>query len=156
MPSHHPSAQALADFLIGDCSPGQALLISRHLLGCARCASRIQAMGAVGAGSGEISYGESRTLRPGVELTTLQGASGIGEAVYYLKVAPGETPPLDGPLTVSEILVLEGALIIDGVTYGSGDFLSLAAPPAAPATSDPAAGVACLLTTHDADLHEPG
>lgn len=150
-PAHHPSAQALANFLIGDCSPGAALLVARHVEMCAQCAARIQAMGAVGGAAGEVGYEPGQMLRPGVEISRVHGATGIGEAVLLVRAAPGEPLPFDEPLLAAEILVLEGGFSADGQTYGVGDFLSLEDRPVREALSHPQTGCAYLAACHDED-----
>ena len=150
MPSHHPSAQALADLLIGDCSPGAALLVGRHVEACAQCASRVQAMGAVGGPPGAFRCTPAEMLAPGVEIARVTGASGLGEAVFHLRVQAGELLPLEELLPVAEVLVLEGGLGLGGESYGPGDFLSLENRPATKLVADAARGCACLLTCLDA------
>lgn len=147
-PTHHPSGQALANFLIGDCSPGASLLLARHVSLCVRCASRVHAMGSVGVDSGEISCGEAEALKPGVEITLVEGASGLGEAVFHVRVAPGQALPLDEPLPAVELLVLEGAVTADGVTYFPGDFLSLEETPKIQLLAGASAGCVYLMTAH--------
>ena len=148
--THHPSAQALANYLIGDCSPGAALLLTRHVEYCPRCASRVQALGAVGGAPAELSSGDTRVLRPGLEVTTIHGASGLGEAVYSLKAEPGLMLPLNLPQKLAELLVTEGAVVVDGKTYRKGDFLALEESPKTELVSG-ASGCTCLVTAHDAD-----
>lgn len=147
--THHPSAQALANFLIGDCSPGAALLVAQHVTLCARCASRVQAMGSVGVSTGEICYGEPETLEPGLEATLVVGASGLGEAVFCIRAGPGRSLPLDEPLPAVELLVLEGSLEADGVRYFAGDFLSVEETPKQELMSDATAGCVYLMTAQD-------
>jgi len=149
-PTHHPSAQALANFLIGDCSPGAALLLTRHVEYCPRCASRVQALGAAGVAPSELSNGETQVLQPGLEFTAVNGASGLGEAVYLVKAAPGVTLPLDLPQPVAELLVIEGALLADGKPYRKGDFLALDETPKKELVSGPS-GCTCLVAAHDPD-----
>jgi anti-sigma factor ChrR (cupin superfamily) len=146
-PNHHPNAQSLANFLIGDCSPGVALLIARHLELCTRCAARIQAMGAVGGAAGEVSYGPARVLREGIELAPLEGVAGLGEAVLRIRADGGRRLPLGAPHRPAEILVLEGGFTADGESYVAGDFLSLDERPLRQAVSDPRAGCVYLVTS---------
>lgn len=148
-PHHHPRAEALANFLVGNCSPGEALLIAEHVELCARCAGRIRALGAVSGSAGAVSYGEPRELAPGIELTPVLGASGLGEAVFRLQLEPGrELPPRDD-LHVAEILLLEGGLVVDNARYGPGDFLSLETNPHHRLVSHLQKGCTCLATAHD-------
>jgi anti-sigma factor ChrR (cupin superfamily) len=138
----------LANFLIGDCSPGAALLLTRHVESCPRCASRVQALGAAGVAPAELSNGETRVLRSGLELTAVNGASGLGEAVYLIKAAPGLA--LTAPQSLAELLVIEGSLTADGKAYRKGDFLALDETPKKELVSG-ASGCTCLVTTHDPD-----
>lgn len=149
-PTHHPSAQALANFLIGDCSPGAALLLTRHVESCPRCASRVQALGAAGVAPTELSNGETQVLRPGLELTPVNGASGLGEAVYLIKAGAELPLAADLPQRLAELLVTEGALVADGKSYRRGDFLSLDETPKKELVSGPS-GCTCLVTAHDPD-----
>jgi anti-sigma factor ChrR (cupin superfamily) len=150
-PIHHPSAQALANLLIGDCSPGAALLLARHVEACPQCAIRVQAMGAVGGAVGDIQCDPPRLLRPGVEVIHLRSVSGLGEAVFKLKVRPGEPLALDEPLPLAEFLVLEGGLRVDDESYGPGDFLSIEERPTVRLASDSDRGCLCLITCLDED-----
>ena len=147
-PSHHPSGQALANFLIGDCSPGAGLLITRHVSLCVRCASRVQAMGSVGMDGRAFSCGEAETLAPGLEFTLVQGASGIGEAVFRVRAAAGLVLPLNEPSPAVELLVIEGSVAADGGAYFMGDFLSLEETPKVQLQAGPITGCVYLMTTH--------
>ena len=155
-PVHHPSAQALANLLIGDCSPGAALLLARHIEACPQCAIRVQAMGAVGSPPAEYQLEPPQLLRPGVEITQLKGVSGVGEAVFQLRAEPDEPLSLEEPFPVAEILVIEGALTVDGETYGPGDFLSVEDHPVGQLASGGERGCLCLITCLDADGGVPG
>lgn len=106
-------------------------------------------MGAVGAAAGAIGCELAKMLRPGIEIARVHGASGIGEAVLWVRAAPGELLPLDEPLVAAEILVLEGGFTAAGETYAAGDFLSLEERPLAQAISDPGAGCVYLVTCQD-------
>jgi hypothetical protein len=105
-------------------------------------------MGSVGVDIAEVTYGEAETPSPGLELTLLQGASGIGEAVFRVRAAPSQVLPREAPSPAVELLVLEGGLEADGVAYLAGDFLSLEETPKALLTSSPSAGCVYLMTTH--------
>lgn len=147
--SHHPSGQALANFLIGDCSPGAALLINRHVAHCARCASRVQAMGSVGGeAAGAVACGEPETLQPGLEVSRVRGASGLGEAVFCIRAAPGLTLPQEEPLPAVELLVLEGGFEADGDIFVASDFLSLEETPKTRLVSGLPTGCVYLMTAH--------
>jgi len=148
-PTHHPSAQTLANYLIGDCSPGAALLVGRHLNECPRCASRLQAMGACGGAASELAFEEPMNPSPGVELTPISGVSGLGERVFRMRVAPGQALPLDMPPSAEEVLLLEGSFTLAGKAYGPGDFISFEGPCAAAPVSDAIRGCVLLLTAAD-------
>ena len=145
-PKHHPSAQALADFLTGDCSPGTALLVARHIGLCPKCRSRVQQMGAAAAAASQPPQAAWRALAPGVELARLEGVSGLGEAVYAIRAESGAQVPVDAPLRMSEILILFGGFEQQGKAYGAGDFVALDDHPAAPLTAAPHGGFSGLLT----------
>ncbi len=149
-PHHHPSAQALANLLIGDCSPGAALLIARHVENCSRCTLRVQGMGAIAASPADFRCDAPEALRPGVEIARVQGVSGLGEAVFLLCAEPSETLDLEEPLPVAEILVLKGGFTADGAAYKAGDFLSLEDRKLGSMMSDAGAGCRCLITCSDA------
>lgn len=148
-PRHHPRAQALANFLIGNCSPGEALLIAGHVDRCAHCAGRIHALGAMSGSAGVVNYGQPRALAPGIELTPVLGVSGLGEAVVHLQLAPGCDLPARDDLQVAEILLLEGGLTVDSARYGPGDFLSLETSPHRQLVSHPKKGCVCLATANE-------
>jgi anti-sigma factor ChrR (cupin superfamily) len=148
-PTRHPSAQALANLLIGDCSPGEALLIARHVDACPNCASRVQSMGAAGAAVGDLICEPAETPQPGIELARISGVSGLGEAVFRLRAAPGLSIPLAQAMPVAELLVLEGALTAGGETYFAGDFVNVVDSPARDFVSDAVRGCVCLLTCQE-------
>jgi anti-sigma factor ChrR (cupin superfamily) len=149
-PARHPSAQALANLLIGDCSPGAALLARRHLAVCPQCAARLQAMGSMTpAVNGEILFDPVELPRPGLEVARVRGASGVGEAVLQIRAAPGTPLPLDEPLAALEILVLDGGFTAEGESCRAGDFLSLEERPLKGAVADDARGCVCLVACQD-------
>jgi hypothetical protein len=74
-------------------------------------------------------------------------ASGLGEAVFHLKLAPGCELPIPN-LLVAEILLLDGGLKDDTERYGPGDLLSLEAKPAFRLVSHATEGCDCLVTAH--------
>ena len=148
MATHHPGCQALANFLVGDCSPGASLLIAKHVHLCAQCASRVHAMGSCGMDAGPIRFGATEPVAPGLEMALVEGVSGLGEAVYCVRAAPGTTLPLKAV----ELLVLEGELEADGVAYRAGDYLSLEESPKRQLTSHPAWGCVYLKATHVSEI----
>jgi anti-sigma factor ChrR (cupin superfamily) len=148
-PTHHPSAQVLANLLIGDCSPGVALLATRHVEACRQCAARVHAMGAVGGSASPLAYDPPQTLRPGLEIAGVQCVSGLGEAVVRLRVGPGEAIPLDALPSTAEILVLDGSLTAADEAYAPGDFLSLEEQPLRELFSGSSSGCVCLVALQD-------
>jgi hypothetical protein len=125
------------------------MLLGRHVRDCPQCASRVQAMGALGAAACEFSCGELKPVAPGLEVAPVHGGGGLGEAVFYIRAAPGLNLPLQQPVALAEALVLEGSFEADGEVYGPGDFLSLEERPPERLVSDPIRGCVCLVTAHD-------
>jgi anti-sigma factor ChrR (cupin superfamily) len=148
-PAHHPSAQILANLLTGDCSPGAALLVAKHIALCPQCASRVQAMGSVRAAAAEVDFEAPQMLRPGVEIAHARGVGGLGELVLRVCADPGEPLPIAEPFAAAEILVLEGAFTVGRHNYRAGDFLSLEEHPAKELVSDLRRGCLCLITYAD-------
>lgn len=147
-PFHHPSGQALANFLVGDCSPGASLLIARHVKLCVNCSSRVHAMGSVGVDAVPIAFGEAQGLAPGLEIAPVTGVSGLGEAVYRVRAAPGTSLPQKAPCPAIEVLVIEGGFEADGVSYRAGDYLSLEETPKTRLISAATTGCVYLKVTH--------
>lgn len=141
----------MANLLIGDCSPGAALLLARHVDACPKCAIRMQAMGAVGGMARDLQCDAPEVLQPSLEIARVRGVSGLGEAVYRLRAQSGERLNLREPLQAAEILLLEGALVIDGKRYVAGDYLSLEDHPAGELVSDAKRGCVCLITCAETD-----
>jgi hypothetical protein len=81
-------------------------------------------------------------------IALVAGASGLGEAVYRVRAAPGVTLTQHQPWPAVEILVLEGELRADGVAYRAGDYLSLEENPKKRLVSDPAKGCVYLKAAH--------
>jgi anti-sigma factor ChrR (cupin superfamily) len=105
-------------------------------------------MGSVGVEPPLISFGEPESLAPGLEIETVAGVSGLGEAVYRVRAGPGLSLPQHQPGPAVEILVLEGEFEGDGVVYGPGDYLSLEESPKQRLISGPARGCLYLKATH--------
>lgn len=147
----HPSSVDLAEFLLGQCSPGTALLVSHHGAHCPSCWSRLLDMGGLDVRPTEPVHGPWSPLTPGLEVAPLQGVSGIGEAVYALRVQGGAQLASDNPLTICELLIWDGALLCDDVAYGIGDFLLFEAGLPATICAHPETGFSALLTTFDAE-----
>lgn len=161
---HHPSSQLLADCAVADVSPGMAMAVSAHLALCPRC--RL----AAAAGSGgdglpleplEIFAEPGGEPLPALRLEpwTLQArevetalapyANGLGECVYLLRAAPkAEIAPasLGGAFL---LLVLAGAVRLDGRRLVAGDLVELDAAPASAAT-EPMNGATLLVVSDEA------
>jgi anti-sigma factor ChrR (cupin superfamily) len=78
--------------------------------------------------------------------------SGIGEAVYLVRIAAGVEMPLDRTEWVAEILILEGGFCAAGRRYRANDFISLEAQTIGTAAADPVRGCLCLITAADEPL----
>jgi hypothetical protein len=152
-PKHHPGAQALADVLIGDCSPGTALLVARHTEVCAECRGRVRQMDPRGkVGCADPVRGAWRQLAAGVEVAPLGGVAGLGEAVYDIRAQAAADVQVEAPFEFLELLVLEGSFERDGKLYAAGDFLCFAGRSAdAALTADPVIGFSGLLIVHAED-----
>ncbi|MDB5446589.1 MAG: Anti-ECFsigma factor, ChrR [Phenylobacterium sp.] len=149
---HHPSAEALADFLIGDCSPGTALLVERHTLVCPVCAARLKAFGGAVRPAGPLSVGQWRTAAEGVTAALVHDASGLGEKVYLLRLSRTAAVPI-AALEIAEILVLEGALIAPDASFAAGDYISVEASPPGALNADK--NSLCLATATDGAFADP-
>lgn len=154
-PTHHPSGQALANFLIGDCSPGASLLITQHVTLCVRCSNHVNAMGSVGLDPVPVNFGEMELVAPGLDIALVEGVSGLGEAVYRVRAAPGMTLSHHDQSLDVEILVLEGELQADGVVYRAGDYLSLEENPKQRLASHHAMGCVYLKATLVPEVSTP-
>jgi len=149
-PNHHPSPQALADFLIGDCSAGTATLLGLHFEICPRCRGLIQQMGATGS---PINIGPLEpwtTIAAGVEVAAAHSAGGIGETVYMLRAEAGASVPLHLPIAMAEFLVLEGGFELAGEAYATGDFKTVEGQPNVAVSAHPKAGLRAIITAYQA------
>jgi anti-sigma factor ChrR (cupin superfamily) len=149
-PNHHPSPQALADFLIGDCSAGTATLLGLHFEICPRCRGLIQQMGAAGAPVSVGPQGPWKAVAPGVEVAAAPSAGGIGETVYLLRVDPGAHAPLHDPIVMAEILVLDGGFDLGGSAHATGDFKIVEHSPNTWISAHPKAGLRAIVTAYQA------
>ena len=147
-PSHHPSTKLLADYVVGDCSPGAALLIASHVQICPSCRDRVAGLVCT-VEANEANIGRWSVLRPGLAIARLARAGGLGEAVYRLRLAPGQSMSFVEELGIGELLVLDGGFAAAGGIYAGGDFLALDEGPIGDATIDPKSGCTCLITTDD-------
>ncbi|CAN7251015.1 hypothetical protein LJR225_001159 [Phenylobacterium sp. LjRoot225] len=149
-PNHHPAPQALADYLIGDCSSGTAALLGLHFEICPHCRSLIQQMGAAGSPTAIGPQGPWTSIAPGVEVATAPSASGIGETVYMLRAVPAAKIPLHRPIGMAEILVLAGGFDLGGEPYAAGDFKTVEDQPQMSISTDPNAGLRAVITAYQA------
>jgi anti-sigma factor ChrR (cupin superfamily) len=147
----HPSPVVLAEFLLGQCSPGTQLLVSQHSARCQACWSRLSDLGGLDLHPKEPAPGPWTELPGGLQVAPLQGVSGIGEAVYVLRLAAGAQLSSHDPFEICELLITDGALVCDDVRYGAGDFLSIDDGLPVVIAADGEAGVSALFTTQDAD-----
>ena len=143
---HHPSAEALAEYLIGDCSPGTALLVERHTQVCSVCAARLTAFGGAVRPSGPLSAGQWRAVGDGVTAAPVHDAGGLGEKVYLLRLSRAAAVPI-AHLEIAEILVLEGELAAAEATFFTGDYVRVEAGGAAALTARRSS--LCLATAAD-------
>ena len=124
-PRRHPATQTLADFLIGNCSPGTAYLLRQHARLCQRCGSLLEEIGAASRRCDEVELRSRELISPGVVASTLVGVAGLGEIVYYLQAEPGASMPLRRPGELCELLVLGGKIQIESEVLAAGDFIVL-------------------------------
>ena len=73
----------------------------------------------------ERVLGSWTELPGGLLVAPVLGVSGIGEAVYALRVPAGAQLSSDTPFQISELLITDGAFFCDEVGYEVGDFLSI-------------------------------
>jgi len=169
----HPSQQLRAAYRAGDTSPGTALALSVHAERCPVCGVDIQRLvapardGRAGGGRShrgrakpaapidgvesqalaELQQSPWRWLAPGVRAAELHGASGLGEAVYLLKLGPGAALPARALNTLSQIVILGGVLRDGGESFPAGDYLEVEAQPLTRPVADRADGCLCLVVT---------
>lgn len=141
----HPSQEERAAYRAGDTSPGTALALSVHAERCAVCRVDIQshvapARGREAAPAEPIAGLESHTLSklrqapwrwlwPGVRVAEVHGASGLGEGVLLLKLAPGCGCPTRALSALAQVVILGGALRDNGELFLPGDYLHAATRP---------------------------
>jgi len=168
----HPSQELHAAYRTGDTSPGTALALTVHAEICAVCRGDVQRFtppargGHIGAGRGragqtsaaavagmqspsiaELRQSLWRWLSPGVRVAELHGASGLGEAVYLLKLSPGRAIPAKGLSALGHVVVLAGGLQDDGESYEPGDYLEAERQPLRRPSAARPDGSLCLIVT---------
>lgn len=148
----HPSKGELIEFLLGQSTPGTALLVSQHTARCQSCRIELLDMGGFDLRPSEPDLGAWLALAAGLEVAPVQGASGLGEAVYALRVQRGGRLSSDAPLKLCEVLVIDGALVCEERCYRPGDFLRFdpRLPTSISATDE--AGLLAFCTTLETDL----
>jgi len=169
----HPSQEARSAYKAGDVSPGTALALTVHAERCAVCRVDIQSLFAPARGGRSRSQGRlgrhaatdapvagvtSPTLAglrqspwrwraPGVRTAELHGASGLGEAVHLLRLAPGCAMPPRAVAALAQAVVLEGLLHDDEEAFGPGDYIDLEVQPLRRPAAGRPAGCLCLIVT---------
>jgi putative transcriptional regulator len=168
----HPSQQLRAAYRAGDTSPGTALALSVHAERCPVCrvdmlslvepaqderaggrsrGGRTKAAvpidGVESRAIGELQQSRWRWLAPGVRAAELHGASGLGEAVSVVKLAPGAALPARSLPSLSQIVVLGGALRDGGESFPAGDYVEAESQPLTRPVADRPDGCLCLLVT---------
>ena len=108
-PSHHPSARLREEYKVGDVAPGTALAVAAHATACESCArlireppARAETLWRPDADGRKpllkarlppllrsIQRTRWRNVARDVSVCALRGVSGLGEAVYLLRAAPG-------------------------------------------------------------------
>lgn len=97
--------------------------------------------------------GEWRPLCPGIEVKSLRRDLAGGSETSLWRLQPHARVPGHGHASEEECLVLNGAVLVDGQTYSSGDYL-LAGPGVEHAPV--ASGQGALLLIRSAPLPVPG
>lgn len=174
----HPSQELRAAYRAGDTSPGTALALTVHAEKCPVCGVDVQrfpsargarADGARAADSAavvpvggveshaltELRQSQWRWLAPGVRAAELHGASGLGEAVYLVKLGPGRAFPAKGLSTLAQVVILGGAMHDWGERYEAGDYLDAEAHPLRRPIAERPDGCLCLVVT-DGSWPGPG
>jgi hypothetical protein len=125
-PRRHPSSTAIADFLMGVCSPGSSLLLGNHARLCPQCREKLIQLGAPEASPQAPRFVHWQTVAAGLEITELPEFAGLGESVYGVRMAPGARAELAVLRRPSELLVLKGSFRFSDEDYAGGDFLLFA------------------------------
>jgi hypothetical protein len=152
-PTHHSDVAQLSDYLIGNCSPGSALLISRHAVQCERCRDLVEPVELV---RGDViegrTPGEWLRLATGGEILILPEHSGLGELAAEIRLAPAARLPLGALLPLDELLVLEGSLRLADRTAIAGDFLSMLSGEQGDFVAHHETGCSLIVTASDPDF----
>ena len=169
--THHPSAQLVADYLIANISPGVAPVVAAHIERCPKCGLRATVaagdagqpefmsvnMSELGAevaprsrpgALGGIQLQPWTTLGQGVEGALALNTSGLGEVVYVLRVAPKGEISATTLKSAFALLVMEGALTIDGRRLRAGDMVEVTASPTS-VSADSSKGVSLLVVADE-------
>lgn len=167
---HHPSSQLLADCAMADVSPGVALAVSAHVALCPRCRMTAPAGGEDGGSGAEPlevfveAGGEALPalrLEPwtpqtsGVATALAPHANGLGECVYLLRATPGADIAPATLRTAFLLLVLAGAVLLEGRRLGAGDLVELDAETSS-ASADPVNGATLLVVADEAPRPRSG
>lgn len=166
---HHPSSQLLAEWALVNVSPGVAMAVDAHVGRCARC--RLQAASSSNR-SGDLQPAVHRQSPPdlgaddrvplpnlrvedwaqlaeGLEMAVAAQANGLGECVFLLRAVPNAKVSRPALASSFVLLVLDGAVYVDGRRLGAGDFLELQGAPAV-ACADSVAGATLLVVADEA------
>jgi anti-sigma factor ChrR (cupin superfamily) len=177
----HPSQEVRAAYKAGNISPGTALALTVHAERCAVCRVDIQSLvtparggrvrarrrhgphgatdepapGVTSCSLAELRQSPWRWRAPGVRTAELHGASGLGEAVHLLRLAPGRALASRAAAALAQAVVLEGSVRDGGETFGPGDYIDAAARPLQGPVIANAGGCLCLIVT-DGSWPRPG
>jgi putative transcriptional regulator len=164
----HPSQEARAAYKAGDISPGTALALTLHAERCAVCRVDIQSLfrparggrsaarrpvaddpigNAASPALGALRQSPWRWLGPGVKVAEIYGASGLGEAVHLLKLAPGRAMPPRAVAALAQAVVLEGGLRDGAEAFGPGDYIDVETQPLRRPLAERPGGCLCLVVT---------
>jgi len=149
--SRHPESEALANFAVGDCSPGSASLLSRHVARCIACHRKLVQMGFPPADVAPARHGPWFALAAGLDAREVVGAAGIGEALYVVRARAGARISLRAALPVEEILVLDGSFAFETETFVQNDFEVVTDTADFTVVGDLQVGFTALVTTGQPD-----
>lgn len=148
--AHHPTSERLAGYALGDCSPGTALLVARHVAQCAKCAETILRWGSSPPSAWVPPAAKAwRTVSPGFEMSPVREVSGLGELVFMVRAAAGARMPGAVAGRIDEFVVLSGGILQGGQVAGAGDFWLPASHPQGELVACKKAGLEGLFTTSD-------
>jgi putative transcriptional regulator len=168
---HHPSPQLRADYVAADLAPGAALVLGVHLELCSACSIQVQALTGLPISAAsppdapadperwaeelprppEIlrtkALGPWRWISRGVQGAELLGVSGLGESLWLLRLSSGAHLAARACRSIGLLVVLEGAMAMDGDVLGLGDLVETFPPGSELKAEEPAV---CLVTSDDA------